>query len=218
MNKLLIILFLISSITLIGQTPNRVVKIGMKSFVCGFRNDMEPTAQRAFRIATAIFNSPEFQKEISDMSFSCESYCKGCKSISLNNQNRISGEEVLNKLFSERSVEMTLELKKSGSALGETRAGAYYTTAWHDNIQADMPEFNFDFAYALAINICHEYMHQVGFCHLYCTGWTCAKKNRLNEPNGNPDPKFIEEDVTYKVGWAAYHILINWHKDNRVIE
>jgi len=179
---------------------------------------MRPTADSAFKIASAILSSPEFQNEISNMTFKCDSYCDGCKNIE-NANGRISGGEVLSRLFKESNVAITLDLRESGGPLGETSEGSYYTKAWYESIRSDMPEFNFSFAYGLAVNLCHEYMHQVGFCHLYCTGYwpKCSKKYRLNEENHKPDPKFINDDVTYRVGWSAFYILKKWKEDGKNI-
>lgn len=167
----------------------------------------KPDVLKAFQLANFIFNSKAFQEEIRSVHLDYNSYCPQHRQPGRSGQ--ISGEEILKRLFKEKQVLIAMHLKKSGGALGETSDSSYHTTAWHDNIVADMPEL--PFAYGLAVNLCHEYMHQVGFCHLYCTAWIC-KGNRLKEPKGGkePDPVFFNKDVTYRVGWIAYyHILKN---------
>ncbi|MDR3007213.1 MAG: hypothetical protein LBV59_04720 [Sphingobacterium sp.] len=219
MKKIILLLYFLTFSSVVwSQVDKKIINIKLKNLICRYTADMGPTVEKAFRIATAIFNSDEFQKEISNSNFKCDSYCQGCSLISLDNQGRISGEEVLRRLFAERDVAITLELKERGGALGETTPGSYYTKAWYKNILEDMPELADDFSYGLAVNICHEYMHQVGFCHIYCTGWMWPKSRRLVERDGKPDPKFIDDDVTYKVGWVAYYILKKWVEEKKVMD
>ena len=61
---------------------------------------------------------------------------------------------------------------------------------------------------SFTVNVCHEYMHQVGYCHIY---------NELNRPNGKPDSRYINDDVTYRVGWEAYY-LVKWFEDKVIKE
>lgn len=170
----------------------------------------------AFRLANLIFNSDEFQKEIATITLDYNSYCKWNRHDG--RSGRISGEEILSRLFRGQHVVLAINLQKSGSALGETTDSSYLTTAWYDNIVADMDEF--PFSYGLAVNLCHEYMHQVGFCHLYCTQiWPlCPGNRKLREPKGGkePDPKFFDKDVTYRVGWSAYYLLKKWKEEGKL--
>lgn len=177
-------------------------------------------ADSAFKIATKILNSPEFKEEILKIDFNCESYSKGCVEIATTN-NRIKGAEVMKRIFSEKEVTLTLVIKSnSNGPLGETKLGSFKTTAWRGTILDNMKEFGGSFAYGLAVNICHEYMHHLYFQHLYCTGtFKCPKEDRLNEPNygKDPDPRFINEDITYKVGWVAFYILEKWKNEKKGI-
>lgn len=167
----------------------------------------------AFKMASAVLNSAEFQQAIGSMTFNGKSYCNGYTKTPAGTVDRIPGKMVLDSIFREPTVTMGFELKEKDGPLGLTAPGAYHTTAWYESIQDNMPAFH-SFAYALAASLCHEYMHQVGFCHMYCVGgWLCPPHKRLNEKNGKPDPRFMTEDVTYKVGWTAYHILMNWKKE-----
>jgi hypothetical protein len=171
-----------------------------------FDSSLKTSADSAFYISNTIFNSEEFQDSIRNLSFRHSSYCKTCKKNVPDNGQRISGTTVLDSLFKEDSVVMTMNLQKSGSGLGSTCPGQYYTNAYYENIKENMKEL--PFAYALAVNLCHEYMHQVGFCHLY---------GKLNEPNNTPDMRYINDDVSYRVGWIAYYLVVNWVNEKKKI-
>lgn len=203
-----IILLLVTTVCF-GQGTRHITISCDASNSVFFDNAYKADAIKAFELVNEVFNSEEFQQEIGKMNFDCESYCDGCQ----DSKSRISGDEVLNKLFGKPEVVLKLILEKRGSALGATSKNATTTTAWYKNIVDDMPEL--PFAYALAANLCHEYMHTVGFCHIYCTGWRCSKDKRLRESGGKPDAKFIKDDVTYKVGWLAYYILLDKHKQKK---
>lgn len=202
-----IILFLVTTFSF-GQAHHITIKCDTDNSTF-FNERYRADAIRAFELVNEVFNSKEFQQEISNMDFSCESYCDGCSG----NVRRISGVEVLNKLFSKQEVSLKLILNKKGGALGETINNSTTTKAWYKNIVQNMPEL--PFAYALASNLCHEYMHTVGFCHIYCTGWRCPSDKKLKEIGEKPDEKFIKEDVTYKVGWLAYYILYDKYKQTK---
>ncbi|AWH83861.1 hypothetical protein HYN59_01450 [Flavobacterium album] len=198
-------LFLFFVVGLSYATPRSIIikyDPDSKLFDPRFKKD----AEEAFRLVNVIFNSQEFQYQVSKLSFDCKSYCDGCRNIQTIN-GRISGNQVLDKLFSKPEVAIKLILERSGSSLGETSPGSSTTYAWYENIKDNMPDLSF--AQALAVNICHEYMHTIGFCHTYCTGsWPfCPGKRKLNEEGDDPDPKFMNQDVTYTIGWLAYYIL-----------
>lgn len=214
--KLLSFFFLLLAFQSIHAQDNRTISITLdKATAKYFTTDPIIRAQvdSAFQIATAVFNSAEFQKEIGNMTFHCKSYCTGRAKIDTNSAGRISGKTVLDTLFKERSLKIGFELKQKDGPLGLTTPGAFTTTAWYEPIQESMPEFH-SFAYALAVSLCHEYTLRAGFCRLYCVGgWLCNPKKRLNEKNNKPDERFIGEDVTYKVKWAVYYLLMDWKKN-----
>ena len=167
--------------------------------------NMNKTADSAFIIANAVFNSPEFQQAIEKIDFKYSSNClngKSCKNNMKDNGQRIPGKTVLDSLFKESVVSITFDLRKKGNALGKTCPGEYAITAFYDNIMWDMRHDTIPPGYKLAVNLCHEYMHQVGYCHIY---------GRLNEVDGKPDKRYINDDVTYRIGWEAYYILIRWY-------
>jgi hypothetical protein len=214
--KLLSFFFLLLTFQSIKAQDNRTIAITLdKSTAKYFTTDPIILAQvdSAFKMATTVFNSAEFQKEISSMTFNCKSYCAGCSKIDTNSTGRIAGKTVLDTLFKEHNVKMGFELKEKNGPLGLTTPGSSSTTAWYEPIQEDMPAFH-SFAYALTVSLCHEYTLRAGFCRLYCIGgWLCNPKKRLNEKNNKPDERFIGQDVTYKVKWAVYYLLMDWKKN-----
>lgn len=172
-----------------------------------FDRNKKSEVRMAFDLMNKVFNSEQFQKEIAATSLNKESYCAENGS---GKKDKIPGTEILETLFKEKNPTIKITLRRRGSAMGATSANSYNTKAWYKNIVDDMPEL--PFAYALAVNLCHEYMHQVGYCHLYCTGKLCPEDKLLKEPGGGkPDPGFYKEDVTYHIGWLAYYILRDWY-------
>lgn len=151
---------------------------------------------------TAIYSSAEFQDSMSHINFKCKSYAAGCHILPEVN-GKISGQVVLDLLFKRSTANIKLILIENGNALGETYVDTDTTTTYYNQIKDDMKTI--PFTYSLAVNLCHEYMHSIGFKHLYCSGLFCL--NHLNEHGDNPDPKFINDDVTYRVGWIAYRIM-----------
>lgn len=173
-------------------------------------------ADSAFRIVSAVFNSQLFQKQVLDTDFKCDGYCSGC-AVTPHTGGRIPGTFVMERIFKDPRVSMVLDLDYRGGALGETLVNSDTTTAYYWDITNNMRGDGMSFAYQLAVNLCHEYMHRVGFCHLYCAAGEkdCPPQDQLDEPDGGerPDPKFIHDDVTYAVGWIAFHILRSHRED-----
>lgn len=168
-----------------------------------FNEKYRDTARIAYKIVSAVFNSSEFQTQLKTLTFRCDSYAAGC-GILQENGGRIPGNVILQMLLKSTDVTDTLHVIESGGALGDTNVGHNETNTYYKQILADMPEL--PFTYSLAVNICHEYMHSLGFHHLYCSGPNPFCRH-LKERNGQPDPYFYKEDVTYRIGWMAYEIL-----------
>ncbi|MDB5091485.1 MAG: hypothetical protein JWR09_5479 [Mucilaginibacter sp.] len=169
------------------------------------------TIDSAFTIASALLSSEEFQSIYTNLDFPYWNHCKvGECSADKNHTGpeTTTGKEVMNLLFKEANVVMTIDLKKrSRHALGATCPGNYFTTAYYENILKDMPHL--PYAYAIAVNLCHEYMHQVGLCHY---------SNSFQEPDDeHPDPEGFKNDVAYNVGWNAYYIATKWYVNHKVI-
>ncbi len=187
-----------------AQYPPRTITIHMDENESSyFSSKYKDTAINAYKVVSAVFSSKEFQDQVALLSFKCDSYQLGCDKITVTN-GRISGQTVLDMLFKVPDVTDTLHLKRNGGALGKTPPFRNITTTYFNPIRRDMPEL--PFTYSLAVNICHEYMHSLGFVHLYCNPPTATCPG-LNEQGGKPDPQFYDDDVTYRIGWIAYYIL-----------
>lgn len=168
-------------------------------------------ADSAMKIAKAVFNSDTFQNKILQLNFKHNSYCrqrKSCKRNERDNGSRISGQEVLNDLFKEQNVQLSLYVESNGDALGRTCPNEYAITMFYNNIMEDMKDDSIPPSYKLAVNLCHEYMHQVGYCHIY---------DGLREKEGLPDSRYMYQDVTYTVGWEAYYTLRDWYSKGKKI-
>lgn len=169
------------------------------------------TIDSAFKIASALLSSSEFQSIYIDLDFPYWNHCKPgkCKADKHHSgPERTTGKEVMDLLFKETNVVMTIDVEESSdSALGSTCPNDYSTTAYYKNILADMKLL--PPAYAIAVNLCHEYMHHVGLCHY---------SNSFHEPDEeHPDPDGFKNDVAYNVGWNAYYIATKWYAEHKLI-
>jgi hypothetical protein len=207
---LLSVLLNIQIIPLIfAQTPQLTLSLNKNSSVTG---QYQPNAQKAFMIASAVFNSAEFQDSVKNLNFPYRNYCRNCKPIRIYlGSKTISGQTVLDSLFKRPAVTMSLELDSGtcDGSLGQTCPlgvnPKHLTTSYYNALACDMPELNFP--YRLAVNLCHEYMHFVGFCHLDPIDKAPDKDH--------PAPIAYRRDIAYRVGWIAYYILIRWQKEGR---
>jgi hypothetical protein len=153
----------------------------------------------AFSIMTAVFNSTEFRSAIEKANFRCNNRC--CQNCQQNNT-VIDNKEILDSLFKELNVSMTIKLKqKCRNKLGATNYKEYKTIACLANIKADMPQL--PLSYALAVNLCHECMHHIGFYH--------SSYDLSDIDNDTPNPNGYKNDIAYHVGWDVYRLLKKWH-------
>lgn len=202
-----VILFAVNLVGYSQRQIHFVLKQDSQFELPDYRNQIDS----ALSIAEAVFNSDIFQNKIFQLSFKYSSYCKGKVSCTKNEKDRrvrIAGEEVLKDLFKEQNVQISVFVEKDGDALGATCPNEYAITMYYNNIMTDMNEDPMPPSYKLAVNLCHEYLHQVGYCHIY---------RKLMERDGNPDPRYINQDVTYTIGWEVYYILKAWHANNQKI-
>ena len=152
-------------------------------------------ADHALRIADTILNSTEFKSAVGKLDFRSDNTCNGCGSNNRKNDPRIAGQQVLQKLYG-KSFSLTLTLQQVGKkptkrnckGLGKTCPFTDSITSYYDNIQCDMGA-DFPFEYGYAVHICHEMMHNIGYCHT----------NHV-------------DDVAEKIGWIAYGILVDWYR------
>lgn len=195
----------------ITQAASRKITLSMKEGSKFLDDCPKSTVDSAFIIANNVFNSPEFQDALANMSFKFSSNCKdgtSCVENMKDDGTRISGTTVLDSLFKEPVVALKYVLKRSGSSMGKTCPGNYSMIAYYNNILYDMRKDSIPRAAKLAVNLCHEYMHQVGYCHIY---------DNVSESNNKPDQRYINDDVTYWVGWEAFYIIDRWVKAGKPI-
>ncbi|HUM51059.1 MAG TPA: hypothetical protein PK431_04560 [Chitinophagales bacterium] len=160
----------------------------------------------AFVIMNAVFNSPEFRAFIENSNFPCDNRC--CVSCRKNNK-LIDSKEILDSLYKELNVTMAIDLKeKCRKKLGSTNHKEYKTIACFENIKADMPKL--PLAYAIAVNLCHEYMHHIGFYH------SSFDLSDIDEETPNPDG--YKNDIAYRIGWDTYKLLKKWYETKVKIE
>jgi hypothetical protein len=190
------------------QTKTIVVSLG--KLTCKFRNDLRPDAEAAFRLMSKVYSSQEFQDSLRRLNFPDNS-CTSCGGATIN-----SGDAILNMLFSKTGETWDLVIKKKSGALGKTTPGNNYTTAFYYNITGDM--CNLPFAIGLAVNLCHEYMHHICFCHPKNPDDSYWRKpsNGIKCDDELYDPVSYNSDVAYRVGWIAYDILLRWYKEGKL--
>ena len=153
-------------------------------------------ADHALRIASYIFNSKEFQDSLSKRDFNYHNICDGCDSNKETGKPRITGKEILDKLFKKNNATLSLILLKVGKppmfgkcfGLGYTCPNTDKITSYYKNIKCHMSEFPFEYAYG--VHICHEYMHNIGYCHTDHV-----------------------DDVAEATGWIAFYFMNKWYQE-----
>ncbi len=101
---------------------------------------------------------------------------------------------------SQVTINIDLEENEPKGALGSTCPwwvnGKNLSKANYGAIEKDMPEL--PLKYRLAANLCHEYIHYVGFCH--------PDDIDAQPDDDTPAPIAYRDDVAYKAGWEAYYM------------
>lgn len=182
---------------LIGQNDLRHIDITLNVLDSKVTEVTTDNATHSLRIVNYLFNSKEFQDSISKRDFNYHNVCIGCNSNKEDNRPRILGEEVLNKLFNYNTVPLNLILLKVGRkpilgrcfGLGFTCPNTNTITSYYKNINCDMSK-ELPFEYAYAVHLCHEYMHNIGYCHTDHV-----------------------DDIAEATGWIAFHFINKWFKE-----
>ncbi len=206
-NIIVSILLLTTHTTICAQQK---ISINMRNFTCydeSLKQQYKAESVKAFAVASDLFSSQEFQDSLQKLSFPVKTLCKSCGPGRKSFQRGISGEQVLSILFNKKSDFLDLDMQKKSGALGATVPCQSLTTAYYQNIYNDMCHLPADIR--LAVNLCHEYMHHIGFCHEQNPKDTTL---RLMVKKDNCrieyyDPISYKNDVAYRVGWIAYDIL-----------
>lgn len=170
------------------------------SYKKGPNNDV---AKEIIKIANAVLNSDEFRDSLQKVSFVNANNCNCNSEIRIQN-GKISGYEIYKLLQTNKSPSLNITIrKKSKGTLGRTTPCTNEIISYYSNVVKDMPELN-DTA-ALAVNICHEYMHSLGFCHP-----DNFKESDTRADGSTYDKSAYNEDVAYRIGWIVFDILNRW--------
>jgi hypothetical protein len=182
----------------LAQNKPRTINLVRSSFEASkVKKITSANADHALRIANYLFNSKEFQDSLSKRDFTYHNICNGCDSNKEKDKPRILGSEVLDKLFQKQEAKLTLILLKVGTppifgkcfGLGFTCPNTDKITSYYKNINCDMSkELPFDYAYG--VHLCHEYMHNIGYCHT----------DHI-------------DDVAEATGWIAFYFINKWYKE-----
>ncbi|MES2678532.1 MAG: hypothetical protein V4635_01545 [Bacteroidota bacterium] len=188
-----------------SQTGKYGVAIRLSGFECSFSDTLEKYAAPAFKIMNEIFNSDQFRDSIKKITFAATNKWK--------NKTAIPGTEVLAELDKHKNDEWKLIMKEKSGALGETVPGDDKTKAYLENILYDMCRADdpckFPFEYALAVNLCHEFMHHIGYVHhKNPKDTTPIPSNPYNCKDVFYDPSVYPKDIAYRTGWIVYDIFV----------
>jgi hypothetical protein len=162
----------------------------------------EAVADQALRIASAILSSKEFRDSLAKRDFKYQNLCEKCGANREEGQPRITGQAVLTQLYKKNRQTLNLDMRKTGFPppagnecflQGKTCPGEHYITSYYKNIMCEMGEA-FPFEYAYGVHLCHEYMHDIGYCHT--------------------DRK---DDVAETAGRIAFNIMNSWYKSGKKI-
>jgi hypothetical protein len=149
------------------------------------------SVDKALLIAAYLFNNPEFQDSIAKLSFTWDNYCNACGRGEIDATKSISGKTVLDSIFRRAEEVLNLEIVRGplvGSSLGRTCPNTNQIKSYYRGIMRNMGH-ELPFSYAYAVHLCHEYTHNVGYCHTD------------NGPG----------DVAESVGEIAYHFIKKWY-------
>ena len=188
---------LLLTLNSLGQINLKHIDLNRGKFISSVRAINSDTADKALKIASYLFSSKEFQDSIQKLNFPFSNNCVDCGSNSDENKRNITGRTILESIFRKTEVSLTLRLKKVGKppvmgkcfGLGNTCPNTDSITSFYRNINCDMAK-DLPFSYAYAVHLCHEFMHNVGYCHT----------------DNN-----VDNDIAESVGWIAFHFIRQWY-------
>lgn len=158
----------------------------------------DDSADHALRIASYILSSASFQDSLRKLSFTSINFCDRDMRDQWGSHAKVSGSEVLHRLFAKPRVELGLLLEQQGykptrrscKGLGFTYYDSQFVTSYYDNIMCSMGD-SLPFTYAYGVHLCHEYVHDIGYCHYGSDA----------------------DDVAEAVGEIAYYFMVKWYYD-----
>ncbi|RSK50124.1 hypothetical protein [Hymenobacter rigui] len=205
MKHLILLAFFFASLGCYGQ--GRRIQITVDKENSYYGPAYKSCVDSAYAIMNAVFNSAKFQSMYKNVKFPNSNYCDW-EERDKHSPNGITGQQLYDRIFARQKPSWGIYLRmKSGGALGYTYPHTGRTTANYYTIRYDMRKL--PRAYALAVNLCHEFMHERGLCH---------ESNKFNQPDSeHPDPKGYKNDIAYRIGWDTYFILRKWVQQKRPI-
>ena len=183
----------------------QTITLTKKSFTGYTGGPAEIVADSMLTIVNAVYNSPDFKDSLTALTFNHRLNNCHCNTDITMNGNIIKGSDVYSHLFKVLTPKIDIVIEKhSPSGLGVTPVCTNHITSFKENVVSDMPEL--PLSAALAVNVCHEYFHSLGYCHTY---------HQLRERDTRPDGTHVnweiyKRDVTYRIGWIVYDILNRW--------
>ena len=166
----------------------------LTSAVSGVTRDV---ADHALRIASFILNAKEFQDSVKKRSYDYNTICPSFRTNRTASPPAVRGQQVIDSLLRKPTATLELRMRQRGRkprknncyALGSTSGNSDLVFSNYENIMCDMGD-DFPFAYAYAVHLCHEYTHDVGYCHT---------------------DNSQERDTAESVGWIAFHFMKKWY-------
>ena len=189
-----------------AQSNSRKLELVRKRFISDVIAVTNDTADKSLRIASYLFNSKEFQDSILKLKFPFANHCADCDNNSDNTNAVIAGKEILDSVFRQKTIYLILRLlpvgkpplsffgKKKCWGLGNTCPNTDSITSFYKNIDCDMGD-DLPFSYAYAVHLCHEYLHDVGYCHT---------------------DNDIVDDIAEAVGWIAFYYINKWYHEGTI--
>jgi hypothetical protein len=202
-NALFMILCLIISWSCYGQE----IQLGRKSLKTYDGGPGKDIADRAIKIANLVFNSQEFKDSLINLKFKNKNNTCWCNEDVKLHGDIIYGKDALEILHKNTTQKLKLTFEADGAGLGVTQSCSNSVKIFIENVRRNMEElFSADQASAIAVNLCHEYFHCLGYCHTY---------RRLKEKDIRANGDVVnwthyQNDITYRLGWIVYDILTRW--------
>lgn len=180
-----------------GQVASQTVTLKRATLNSRASQVTNDVADHALRIASYILSSQEFQDSVRRRSYDYKNVCDGCGPTNGPSKPDLQGSQIVNSLLRTPSVTLTLTVKPLGKrpmlgkcfGLGSTCPNTNSILSFYQNIMCDMGN-DFPFEYAYAVHLCHEYTHNVGYCHT---------------------DNSQERDVAESIGWIAFHYMKKWY-------
>jgi len=166
-------------------------------------------ADHVILIANMIFNSKDFKDSLTTLTFKNPENNCSCNDQVILHDDVVEGADAYTLLFKEFNPKLNIKFARGSrwKGLGVTPICTKDITSFIKAIQGNMKDLhNLNPASVIAVNLCHEYFHSLGYCHTYDKLIENDKR-----PNGGPiNWQYYRDDITYRIGWIVYDILHRW--------